>query len=103
VKVCRVLGTVVATAHHPAYDGRKLLVVQPLDDAGAPAGASYLAVDVAQAGVGDTVLVSSEGNGTRQVLRMGDIVPVRSLIVGVIDRVDVEAAEAHAPATTTRS
>ena len=91
MKVCRVLGTVVATAKHPAYDGRTLLVVQPLDDAGQPAGASYLAVDVAQAGVGDTVLVSSEGNGTRQILKMGDAVPIRSLIVGVIDRVDVEA------------
>ena len=90
MKVCRVLGTVVATAKHPAFSGRTLLVVQPLDDLGKPAGASYLAVDVAQAGVGDTVLVSAEGNGTRQILKMGDIVPIRSLIVGVIDRVDVE-------------
>ena len=91
MKVCRVLGTVVATAKHPAFNGRTLLVVQPLDEHGKAAGASFLAVDVAQAGVGDTVLVSAEGNGTRQILKMGDTVPIRSLIVGVIDRVDVEA------------
>lgn len=90
MKVCRVLGTVVATARHPAFAGRKLLVVQPLDDRGEEAGPSFLAVDVAQAGAGDTVLVSAEGNGTRQILKMGDIVPIRSLVVGVIDRVDVE-------------
>lgn len=90
MKVCRVLGTVVATAKHPAFAGRKLLVVQPLDDRGEEAGASFIAVDVAQAGAGDTVLVSAEGNGTRQILQMGDIVPIRSLVVGVIDRIDVE-------------
>jgi microcompartment protein CcmK/EutM len=89
VKVCRVKGTVVATAKHPTYHGRKLLVVQPLDEWGAEQGESYLAVDVAQAGVGDVVLVSSEGNGTRQILKMGDQVPIRSLIVGIVDRVDL--------------
>ena len=88
MKVCRVVGTVVATAKHPAYSGRALLVVQPLDESGEAAGASYLALDVAQAGVGDTVLVSSEGNGTRQILKMGEV-PVRSLIVGIVDRVDL--------------
>jgi len=90
MKVCRVKGTVVATVKHPAFAGRKLLVVQPLDETGAERGDSYLAVDVAQAGVGDVVLVSSEGNGTRQILKMGDIVPIRSLIVGIVDAVTVE-------------
>jgi microcompartment protein CcmK/EutM len=90
MKVCRVKGTVVATAKHPAYAGRKLLVVQPLDENGAEKGESYLAIDMVQAGTGDVVLVSSEGNGTRQVLGMGDIVPIRSLILGVVDAVHVE-------------
>ena len=92
MKLCRVLGTVVATAKHPAYLGRTLLVVEPLDEAGAAAGPSYLAVDVVQAGVGDTVLVASEGNAARQVLKIGDILPVRSVVVGVVDRVDVAAS-----------
>jgi ethanolamine utilization protein EutN len=82
-------GTVVATAHHPSFDGRKLLIVQPLDDRGAVAGESFLAVDTVQAGVGDVVLVNAEGNGTRQILKMGPIVPIRSLIVGIVDRVSV--------------
>ncbi len=92
MKVCRVKGTVVATEKHPSFAGRKLLVVQPLDDAGAETGESYIAVDVVQAGVGDVVLVSSEGNGTRQVLKMGDIVPIRSLVIGIVDEVHVDAA-----------
>jgi ethanolamine utilization protein EutN len=90
MKVCRVKGTVVATAHHPAFDGKKLLVVQPLDERGAEKGDSYLAVDVVQAGEGDVVLVASEGNGARQILKQGAIVPIRSLVVGIVDQVDVE-------------
>ena len=82
MKLCRVAGSVVATVHHPAYDGLKLLIVQPVDG-----GDSFLAVDRVQAGVGDVVLVNQEGNGTRQLLKLGQQVPIRSLIVGIVDAV----------------
>jgi len=89
VKCCRVVGPLWAAAKHPAYAGRSLFVVQPLDEAGADAGASFVAIDQVQAGVGDKVLVLTEGNGVRQILKMGDIVPIRSMIVGIVDAVDV--------------
>ena len=82
MKLCRVEGNVVATVHHPVYDGQKLLIVTPVDG-----GDSFLAVDRVQAGVGDTVLVNQEGNGTRQLLKLGAQVPIRSLIVGIVDDV----------------
>jgi microcompartment protein CcmK/EutM len=88
VKLCRVLGPVVATAKHPTYLGRKLLVVQPLDESGADVGSSFLAVDDVQAGRGDEVLVMQEGNGVRQLLKLGSQVPIRSLIVGIVDHVE---------------
>lgn len=91
MRICKVLGPVVSTAKHPVYQGRKLLAVQPLDEDGGPAGASIIAVDDVQAGRGDVVLVLQEGNGVRQLLRMGQQVPIRSLIVGIIDRVEVQA------------
>ena len=78
-----------AAAKHPAYAGRTLFVVQPLDEHGKDTGASFVAMDNAQAGVGDKVIVLTEGTGVRQILKMGDIVPIRSLIVGIVDRVDV--------------
>ena len=90
MKVARVLGNVVASAHHPAYDGRKLMVVQPEDPHGRPFGKSYLAVDTVQAGPGDRVLVLTEGNGVRQILGK-EVGPVRSVIVGIVD--DVSLAE----------
>lgn len=89
MNLCRVLGTVVATEKHPGYEGRKILVVQPLDELHRPMGQSYLAVDHrSSAGQGDVVLVMNEGGGVRQVL--GDkTLPIRSLIVGVVDAVSV--------------
>lgn len=86
MKLCRVTGNVVATVKHPAYRGHKLMIVQPVDEAGADVGTTFLAVDLVQAGPGDTVLVMQEGNGVRQILRV-DKLPIRSVIVGVVDAV----------------
>jgi ethanolamine utilization protein EutN len=77
-----------AAAKHPAFAGRPLFVVQPLDERGGDAGPSFVAVDHVQAGIGDRVVVLTEGNGVRQILKAGDIVPIRSIIVGIVDSVD---------------
>jgi microcompartment protein CcmK/EutM len=77
-----------AAAKHPAFAGRTLFVVQPLDEHGGDAGQSFVAIDHAQAGTGDKVLVLTEGNGVRQILKAGDIVPIRSIIVGIVDHVE---------------
>ena len=90
MRLCRVIGNVVATVKHPVYQGQRLLICQPVDTSGADVGTSFLAVDRVQAGPGDTVLVLGEGNGVRQILQMGDAVPIRSLIVGIVDSVEVE-------------
>ena len=84
----RVVGTVVATIKHEAFRGRKLLLVDRLDLEGR-AGEEYdICVDVAQAGVGDTVLVIDEGNGARQILQR-DPAPIRAVIVGIVDNIEI--------------
>lgn len=89
MRCCRVVGPMWATVKHPAFAGRPMFVVQPLDETGKDTGASFVAVDHVQAGVGDKVLVLTEGNGVRQILQMGDVVPIRSLIVGIVDEVSL--------------
>jgi ethanolamine utilization protein EutN len=82
----RVVGAVTATVKHPALAGRTMLIVQPVDPSGAPRGKSVIALDAAQAGEGDLVLVLDEGNSSRMIL--GDPeAPVRTMVVGVVDRV----------------
>ena len=91
----KVTGTVVSSVQHPAYDGRKLLCVAPLDERGAVAGDDFLAVDNAQAGLGDTVLVLKEGNGVRQILA-GDtkaVLPILETIVAIVDEVRVSEGD----------
>ena len=88
MNLCKVLGSITSTIKHPAFAGRKLMVVQPLDEKQQPLGKSFIAVDhTSGAGQGDVVLVMREGGGVRQIL--GDkTLPIRSLIVGVVDEVD---------------
>jgi ethanolamine utilization protein EutN len=92
VRLCRVLGSITATVKHPAFAGQRLMIVQPLDERGDDTGDAYVAIDRVQAGPGDRVVVLTEGNGARQILRMGEIVPIRSVIIGVVDAVDVPGA-----------
>ena len=89
MRQCRVVGPMWAAVKHPAFAGRPLFVVQPLDENGKDTGSSFVAIDNVQAGVGDTVIVLTEGNGVRQILKMGDIVPIRSMIVGIVDHVEI--------------
>ena len=87
MNLARVIGTVTSTVKHPSYQGRALMVVQPIDADGHPLGDSLLAIDTVSAGPGDRVLVMREGTGVRQILSDGTP-PIRSLIVGIVDGVD---------------
>jgi microcompartment protein CcmK/EutM len=78
----------VATIHHPDYMHRRLLVVDRLDELGAPTGGYLVAVAAIDAGIGQRVLVLDEGNSARQILR-SNTAPVRSVVVGVVDSVDL--------------
>ena len=89
VYIGRVVGSVVATIKISHLDGRLLLLVDQLDLGGRATGEYDIAVDVAQAGPGDTVLVMDEGNGARQILGI-DPGAVRAVIVGVVDEVALE-------------
>ncbi len=82
----KVIGTVVSTIKITHLEGRKLLLVDQLDLQGQETGYYDIAVDVAQAGPGDTVLVIDEGNGARQILGL-DPGAIRAVIVGVVDEI----------------
>jgi ethanolamine utilization protein EutN len=82
----KVIGTVVATIKISHLEGHKLLLVDQLDLQGQETGYYDIAVDVAQAGPGDTVLVIDEGNGARQILGL-DPGAIRAVVVGVVDEI----------------
>jgi microcompartment protein CcmK/EutM len=88
VYIGRVVGSVVATIKISHLEGRRLLLVDELGLDGEETGNYDIAVDVAQSGPGDTVLVIDEGNGARQILGI-DPGAVRAVIVGVVDEIDL--------------
>jgi microcompartment protein CcmK/EutM len=85
----KVIGNVVSSSKHRDYEGFKLLVIQPVDQAGTPKGKSLLAVDAVQAGIGDTVLVIDEGGSGRAILGAPDNRTVRTVVTGIVDEISL--------------
>jgi ethanolamine utilization protein EutN len=80
-----VVGNVSSTVKHRSMEGQKLLVVQPLMANGrTPDGEPVVAVDMAGAGPGETVILTSDGSGVREFLRV-QATPIRWAIVGISD------------------
>jgi microcompartment protein CcmK/EutM len=83
----------VSTAKHPVYQGRKILLTRLANTDGTLKTGTIVAVDAAQAGVGDLVLVAAGGGAASDILGFDHPVPIRSVVVAVIDTVDVVESE----------
>lgn len=80
-----VLGTATSTVKHPSLARWKMLVVQPYGPDGAtPDGEPVIAVDVLGAGRGESVIITSDGKSTRELLG-SDNSPVRWSVLGIRD------------------
>ena len=82
----RVVGDIVATQKAPSHEGRKILVVQPLNLDGSERGEVMLALDAVDAGVGDRVLVSTEGWSSMTSVGRPQS-PIDNAVIGVVDSV----------------
>ena len=85
MNIGNVVGTATATVKHPSLEGWKLLLVQLVGSDGAtPDGEPVLAVDALGAGVGETVVVTNDGQATRELVG-SDTTPVRWSVIGIRD------------------
>ena len=85
MKLARVVGNVVSTIKDEGYAGQKLLIIEYLDRGGNPDGPRLIAFDVADAGIGDTVLVNNEGGSANMFLGTHCIADLT--ICGVVDSI----------------
>jgi microcompartment protein CcmK/EutM len=90
--LARVIGTLVASIKTKSHENYKILVVRPIDTNGKFVGDSMIALDSAQAGAGDCVLVIQEGNSIRSIMN-DEEGAVDALIVGVIDFIKVNGKQ----------
>lgn len=93
MKVATVVGTVISTVNIPLLDQHRLLLCDIQDISGDASGYT-IAVDVVDAGVGETVLVLDEGNSARQILGL-DWGAIRAVVVGVVDELVVDGEVRH--------
>lgn len=86
--IARVVGDLVATQKNATHEGRKLLLVQPLNLDGSDRGDAVVALDAVDAGVGDKVLLSTEGfSAMTSVGRPGS--PIDMSVIGFIDHIEL--------------
>ena len=82
MQLAKVIGNTSATVKHESLVGAKLLIVVPLmADGEAVDGFPLIAIDGVGAGIGETVMISSDGHGAREMLGT-NATPVRWSIVG---------------------
>lgn len=79
-----VIGRAISTVKHQSMFGQKLLIVQPQLKNDAPEGDPLIAVDGVGAGVGEKVIITSDGRNARAILD-ADATPVRWSIIGIQD------------------
>ena len=86
--IARVIGNVIATQKQEAHEGKKILLIQPLDLEGLPAGDPFVALDAVDAGVGDRVLAVQEGFSAMTAVGHTES-PIDAAVIGVIDLVEL--------------
>ena len=93
--IARVVGDLVATYKHASHEGCKLLLVQPLNLDGSDRGEAVVAVDAVDAGVGDRVLLVTEGFSAMTSVGRPQS-PIDMAVIGFIDHIEL-ASDAVAP------
>jgi microcompartment protein CcmK/EutM len=86
--IARVVGELVATQKHPSHEGRKLLLVQPLNLDGSNRGDAVIALDAVDAGIGDRVLVATEGFSAMTSVGRPQS-PIDMAVIGFIDQIEL--------------
>jgi ethanolamine utilization protein EutN len=86
--IARVIGEVVATEKHASHKGRKALLVQPLNLDGSDRGDAVIALDAVDAGIGDRVLLVTEGYSAMTSVGRPQS-PIDMAVVGFIDHIDL--------------
>ena len=85
--LARVVGNVVATVKNSSLDGKKILIIQPIDKRGKDQGNKMLALDSVGAGAGETVYCCKGREASFPWLP--DEVPTETSIVAIVDRINV--------------
>jgi microcompartment protein CcmK/EutM len=86
VRLAIVVGNVVSTVKSRCHENYKLMLVRYIDSLGRPEGPRLVAFDCARAGVGDTVLVNTDGGAAKMLMDDEELI-ANLTICGVVDSI----------------
>ena len=86
--LARIVGNVVSTRKDPRLEGKKLLIVKPINPEGGDESGYLIAVDTVDAGFRETVLIVS-GSSARMAAECKDR-PVDAAIIGIVDSIQLD-------------
>jgi len=82
--IARIDGSITSTVKHKSLDGCSLLIAQRLNADGSATGEPQIVIDPMRSGRGARVLVSTDGDLARQMLR-DKTTPTRLVVIGILD------------------
>lgn len=85
--LAKVVGKIVATTKSEGLNGKKILIVAPIDMDGNISGKEFVSLDSVGAGIGDEILVT-EGSVSRYAFGEKNNIPIDSAIVAIIDVIE---------------
>jgi microcompartment protein CcmK/EutM len=85
--LARVEGNVVATRKHRSLEGWRLVLCQPINQAGQPEGSPQVAIDAYGAGMHQRVVLSSDGSAARAAVKDPKS-PARWMVIGIVDELE---------------
>jgi len=89
LKIAKVVGNVVSTIKDEKFCGHKLMIIELIDLAGKPSSTRQIALDCADSGPGDIVLVNVDG-GAAKMFFDDDALIADWTICGVIDHCSLD-------------
>lgn len=89
MRLARVVGNVVSTLKHEAYNSRALLLVEPIGPDGKATEPAIMAVDYMGAGEGELVLLGGAPGAAKVVFGI-EIAPIKEMVMGIIDHVELD-------------
>ena len=89
MRIAKVVGNVVSTIKEETHYGRKMMIIEYVDLKLQPTGERVIALDAADAGIGDIVLTSKDSGSAKMLFRDKSLISDVT-ICGVIDHFNVE-------------
>ena len=84
MQIAMITGRATSTIKHDSFEGQRLLIAEMLDKDMKPVGDPVIVLDQLGAGMGDKVIISSDGLGLRSLLNHPNS-PARWWTLGIVD------------------